>query len=741
MVNKPLISIKTSFIIALLIVICSVLFTVLLENNSTLMMIFGDIFPILIDLLVVLTLFYATARSFKYGKKVQMAWMFIGFAFIFYTVGDIVWAILEIGIHQSPFPSIADGFYLIYYPLFAVGIYYLSRFSFTKTEKLKIFLDMAIIIISVGLTFWTFLIFPTLSNGESSFVDIISIIYIVFDFLLFFVLLRGIYSKYHEQFMPILFLSLSILVMIVTDIIFAFQTLQGTYVSGGFLDTGWIISFVLVGLAAFLQATPEKLDISRYSQLLTRIQKYNPTSYLPYIWVLIVFIVLVWANPNQSAENYVLIEIVVGIIIFLVIIRQFITLRENKNLLTLAQKEIESRKIAEKTALENEIYYRAIFENTGTSMLMIEHDMTISRVNSQVEVLTGYSKEEIEGKKKWTDFAIEEENEGIKGYCKIKNDPDKRTQEYETKGMDKNGEIKDLLVTVVTIPGTKKQLVSLMDITERKTAENQIKSSLKEKNILLKEIHHRVKNNMQIISSLLSLQTKYVNDEEALDILKESQNRVRSMAIIHEKLYQSKDLSQINFADYIQSLVSNLFYSYNANNTHIKPVYDIEDLSLNIDTAVPCGLIISELVSNSLKYAFPTKKIGEILVSLKYMEGKYQLIVSDNGVGMPKVNVNKLDSLGLLLVFNLTEQLEGNITIKRDHGTEFIITFEEISYKKEFEKSIKNGSLNKRNPNSLNRLIIECEDVFDLDYCLYFSRGFINRMYYIFQFSVFMMPI
>jgi PAS domain S-box-containing protein len=643
------------------------------------MMVFGDIFPILVDLLIVLTLFYATKRSFKYGKKVQVAWMFITFSFIVYTVGDILWTILELRIHQSPFPSIADGFYLIFYPLFAIGIYYLSRFSFTKTEKLKIFLDMGIIIISVGLIFWTFLITPILSSGEDSFANTISVIYIIGDFLLFFVLLRGIYSKNHEGSVPLLFLSMSILVMIVTDIIFAVQTSQGTYVSGGLLDTGWIISFVLVGLAALLQATPEKLDLNRYSKLVNIIQNHSPISYLPHIWVLIAFTILIWASNNQFDSNYVLTEFLVGVIILLVIIRQFITLRENKKLLALAKKEIESRKLAENTALKNELYYRAIFENTGTSMLMIDEDMTISRVNSQVEILTGYPKEEIEGKKKWTDFAIEEEIERIN---ELRNDPEKRPNEYETKGIDKNGDIKDLLVSVVTIPGTKKQLVSLMDITERKTAENQIKSSLNEKNILLKEIHHRVKNNMQIISSLLSLQTKFVNDEEALDILKESQNRVRSMAIIHEKLYQSKDISQINFGDYIQSLVYNLFYSYNANNTDIKPVYNVEDLNLNIDTAVPCGLIISELVSNSLKYAFPTKKSGEILISLKFKDGKYQLIVRDNGVGMPEFDVDKLDSLGLLLVFNLTEQLEGDITINREHGTEFIITFEEMNYKK-----------------------------------------------------------
>ena len=483
--------------------------------------------------------------------------------------------------------------------------------------------------------------------------------------------------------MPVLFLSIGVMVMIVTDSIYAFQTLQGTYLSGGLLDTGWIISFVFVGLGAFLQATDEKLDITRYNKLIKWIQKYDLISYLPYIWVLIAFILLLWANDNQFVTDYVLIELAVGFIVFLVIIRQIITLNENKNLLAVAEKEIESRKIAENAAHENETYYKAIFENTGTSIILIDPDMTISRVNSEVEILTGYSKEEIEGRKKWTDFAVEEELDRIKGYYELRNDPNKRPREYETKGRDKNGNIKDVLVTVANIPGTEKQLASLMDITNRKNAENLIKSSLNEKNILLKEIHHRVKNNMQIISSLLNLQTKYTNDDEAVDILKESQNRVRSMAIIHEKLYQSKDLSHINFVDYIQRLVSNLFFSYNAEKTNIKPVFDVEDLSLNIDTAVPCGLIISELVSNSLKYAFPTDMNGEILVSLKFIDNQYQLIIRDNGIGMPaEIDVNNLETLGLLLVMNLTEQLDGEITINRENGTEFIIRFTEIKYKK-----------------------------------------------------------
>lgn len=221
-----------------------------------------------------------------------------------------------------------------------------------------------------------------------------------------------------------------------------------------------------------------------------------------------------------------------------------------------------------------------------------------------------------------------------------------------------------------------------IDITEHKKAEKAIKSSLNDKNILLQEIHHRVKNNMQIISSLLNLQTQYVDDEEAVNVLKESQNRVKSMAIIHENLYQSKDLMHINFVNYIQSLVFNLFYSYSIKETQIKLTLEIEDISLNIETAVPCGLIISELISNSLKYAFPNKMKGEIFISLKIQKDEYQLIIKDNGIGLPEnINFDEIETLGLLIVNSLTEQIDGKVNIQRNHGTEYNISFKEQKYK------------------------------------------------------------
>lgn len=219
------------------------------------------------------------------------------------------------------------------------------------------------------------------------------------------------------------------------------------------------------------------------------------------------------------------------------------------------------------------------------------------------------------------------------------------------------------------------------DIVESKRAEDEIKKSLNEKEVLLGEIHHRVKNNMQIISSLLNLQTQYVTDSETVEVLHESQDRVKAMAAIYEKLYLSKDLTKINFNDYIQSIVQGLFYSHKVKEGQIIPIIEIGDIMLNIETAVPCGLIISELVYNSLKHAFPNERKGEIKVSLQNSDGAYELMISDNGVGFPEgIDFRNTDTLGLKLVNNLVNQIEGESTLDRSQGTEFKITFNELEY-------------------------------------------------------------
>ena len=227
------------------------------------------------------------------------------------------------------------------------------------------------------------------------------------------------------------------------------------------------------------------------------------------------------------------------------------------------------------------------------------------------------------------------------------------------------------------VPAIERELRESTERRDRKRAEAQIKASLQEKEVLLKEIHHRVKNNLQIISSLLNLQADYLKDNQAIEIFKVSQNRIESMALIHEKLYQSKDLAKINFADYIQELATSLFCSYEVNLNAITLKMNIEDVILGIDSAIPCGLIINELIVNSLKHAFPEGKQGEISINFcSKNANEFELVVSDTGIGLPKdLNLQNTKSLGLQLVNALTNQLEGHIKIIKDSGLKISINF------------------------------------------------------------------
>lgn len=210
-------------------------------------------------------------------------------------------------------------------------------------------------------------------------------------------------------------------------------------------------------------------------------------------------------------------------------------------------------------------------------------------------------------------------------------------------------------------------------------AEERTKTTLMKKDMLVREIHHRVKNNMQVIMSLLTLQSTYINSKKMNEILRECQNRIKSMCLIHEKLYLARDLSDVSSQDYISKLVKSIFISYGAHGNGIKCLTNVGNVRLDIETAVPCGLIITELVSNSLKHAFNAEKKGLITVGLQKLKtGQYELSVQDSGSGFPKgMDYKNSPTLGLQLVSTLAEeQLRGNLSIRATtKGTEFKVTF------------------------------------------------------------------
>jgi len=345
------------------------------------------------------------------------------------------------------------------------------------------------------------------------------------------------------------------------------------------------------------------------------------------------------------------------------------------------------RNITATKQAEEKLHYQAdLLQNVSDAIISTDLNFKIQTWNKAAEKMYGWKAYEIVGKLLHevtkTNYPCNKRDEVLEKLLK------QGHWRGETNQKRKDGSRIDLLSSVSLIRDYSGNSIGIVavnyDITERKRTEEQIKISLKEKEALIKEVHHRVKNNLQIISSLLNLQAAHIHDEYYKNLFQESQNRIKSMVLVHEKLYQSKELTAINVRDYINGLLKYLCHSYGIEQNRIAIKTDIEDISMNIDIAIPCGLIITELVSNSLTHAFVEPHRGSYAkITIKIhldRKDKAVLIVSDNGIGFPDgLDFKKTKSLGMQLVCALTEQLSGNIKLTRDKGTTFTIMFKKRS--------------------------------------------------------------
>jgi len=375
-----------------------------------------------------------------------------------------------------------------------------------------------------------------------------------------------------------------------------------------------------------------------------------------------------------------------GTITVLLVVSAYLTFWSRESIersLDLARRELAVRRAAEGALRESEEKYRKLVDYTLVGKY-IHQDRIFMFCNKRFAEIFGYEGPgEIIGRN-IQDFIAPASGEKVAQEIEYRESGEKEFSHYEFQGVRKDGSLIYVEVLGSRIDYRTRLAIqgSVLDVTERRKAEDRLQASLREKEVLLQEIHHRVKNNMQVISSLLNLQSKHLTDPVAVEMFRECQHRIRTMALVHESLYKSSDLSKIEFGSYLRSLASHLLHFNEVDTRRIRLETALEEVYLDIQTAIPSGLIANELLSNAMKHAFPGKRSGTIELALRPLpEGSYLLSVKDDGIGFPEgIDARKTESLGLQIVSSLIDQVDGRLEILREKGTEFRIVFQPPCY-------------------------------------------------------------
>lgn len=344
--------------------------------------------------------------------------------------------------------------------------------------------------------------------------------------------------------------------------------------------------------------------------------------------------------------------------------------------------DISDRAKAAEDLRQSEERFRKIFEESPIGMAILGLDQKVIKINAVLSQMFGYS--EIELISQSLSFLTHPQDQAASDrLAQYLYRGQLSSYQLEKRCITKNQQIIWVALNASVVKDQDGQilhvLIMIRDITKQKASQELISNSLAEKEILLQEIHHRVKNNLHVIASLLELQARGTHDEHIINLFTDSQNRIHSMALIHEQLCLSPKFEHIDFEQYLRNLIGNLFSSYGVNPMQIKCIFDVEPIHIRFETAIPCGLILNEIVSNSLKYAFQGRDCGEIRIQLHQQDHHLNLVISDNGIGIPPdLDWHKVNSLGLRLVRILTKQIDGNISLDGSQGTSFSLSFAEV---------------------------------------------------------------
>ena len=351
-----------------------------------------------------------------------------------------------------------------------------------------------------------------------------------------------------------------------------------------------------------------------------------------------------------------------------------------------AHEEVTEQKLAEQRIQQSEHRFHALFEFAPDAIVMAGPDGSITRINRQAELLFGYPRQELEGQpvEVLVPQALRGHHASLRqGFIEAPSARAMGGGRGPLEGVRKDGTVFPIDISLGPMDSPEGVLVAaaVRDVSDRVRADAELRGALKEKETLLKEIHHRVKNNLQIISSLLSMQSDSSADAGARELLRESIHRVRSMALIHERLYQSESLARIDFGDYARSLATFLFRSYRLGSA-VQLTVEAETTELSVETAVPLGLVLNELVTNALKHALAAGGAGELRVSVRpEPDGRFSLTVADTGPGLPAdFDLDAATTMGMTLVRALANQLKADLTVESGEGARFRVEFEELSY-------------------------------------------------------------
>lgn len=718
----------------------------------------------IINIMTFVTGFGAAFAFFSiafYSKKVYQKYyptlFLLGLGMFFLGLGDLAWFIFEF-LGENPFPSIADILYLSFYPIFGLGLLIIPVKR--KTEKLKAIFDFCIISASLATIIWIFILKPIIISGGRLTEVLISVTYVFGDFIILFILVDLIINKIGSlKSCSINVFIAGIIVLLLSDLLFAYGDLHGFYYSGCPIDLGWILGYLLLTVSA-IEFKSEDFEKPVYSWRRVQVLEHFPDFFL--ILLFIIFLFLLFNFEIATVKGF---AIAFLIILSFTVARHHAALLENRKLIKRANAEkrkaelyleiaawgilllddkariryinqrgleileceekdvkgknwflnflpanerLEREKrylkhikegkkkyiftggiitckgnekivhfiarllyergefkgaliaaedvtrlyhVSEKLE-ESEKRYRSIFETAPNIIISLDRDLTIQDCNRMVKTL-GYKPNELKGKN-FNDILEDKVKEPVSG-------------EYRIRRKDKS-----IMYARINFSTLENEIVTVIeDITP-------LKESIKEKELLLREIHHRVKNNLQIISSLLGIQERKIENTKYKEILSRSKDRIKSISLLHEHLYQSEDLTAVKIKNYIKGLTSTIIQTHKTG-IHIET--DIDDITLNIETSLPIGLIINELLTNTIKHANATKAKIQLK---KEADGTLKLHFQDDGKGLKIDEIKRSKGIGWQLIKSLIDQLEGKLTIKNKNGLKFTATFQELKYKKRY---------------------------------------------------------